>query len=309
MTEMDTPTTMLKPNSTSTTNARPPRGPQATKSPGDELRTLKAAVNDLQSKRLTALRLYHEERAQKQLEVTRADALSDQLHALQQSMRNNCGQASQSESNHSPVTCDSENAKGSETESEDILMRERSHVDSPVNLSARNKGAKQNRRCVLRTEALLADVVLLGRFIHTIPASLTWHSLSLSDVLPQAASFVALPQPSNGDAFGDALVHNNDGEDVKGDCKGDSEFQKMSSNDHMENQFCNNNSSECQTEINQLREKLEHAEEECARTHEELMKSQQLILELKEQLDASTRACKELIDTINEQEDTISHLS
>lgn len=268
---------------TTSTDARPPKGPQQNKSPADELQTLKEAVDDLQGKRLTALQLYQEEKAKRQSESNRAEELAAQLHALKQSMKLDQGQKLETTSDASSTQNDSADS-----------------VNGAVSMSdSSDKEIEKSKSCssvdqkwgVVHTSAFTADVRQFGRLPPSTPNSLTWFSRSMGDVMPQSSDFCAILWPLDEEIDEKIPMHN------------DREQHKS------QNYTENSSTVETPSEVLQLQEKLKQAEQECVETHEELMESQRLIADLKEQLEETTRACKELIKTIHDQEETIGHYS
>lgn len=225
---------------------RPPKAPahavdfNNTKAPPtDELRILKKAMVDLQTKRSSALKLYHEEKALREQETSRIAQLTAHLNSLQQqlqqhssdaySKRDNVGQFSETAFRH--VTC-----------------------------------------------------------LPSITAhSLTWYSLSMENAVPSLCTTIALLDSNGNTTSLSQTVH--------------------SDSDSPHSVVLNSDVHESRDEIQQLRQKVKHSQTETTEMHAELMKSYTLMAELKEQLQSSTQACKDLIQTIHEQEETISQLS
>lgn len=397
---------------------KPPLTPEAssvvsfhannTRSHSEELRSLKATVADLQAKRLSALRLYQDEKVRRQQETARVEELTAEVHALK------CATLQFSPTDKSiPRSNLSRNAPSSSPLQPQMLLS--ASINYPANPSQNPIPTVAPVQSQVSLDGLTARISTVARLPPGLPTSLTWHSLSLANVLPQPPQIVALlnhvvvtsVHDSNGtckslpgndqssithalpssNAYGYAQIGNFQGhenlnrsclklakvmpelkpyadekdgilvdsvnetihsneEDSPAKFVGDFEsvcsinyppdLKVFESPEHLdlenecEVQVCNSSESDFQEmchsgskenstlhvdtfddssrSFSKLQAKLKVAEDEAAGAHEELRRSEQLLADMKQQLDACTAACKDLINTISEQEETIAHL-
>lgn len=413
-------------SSARSTRATPPSDSSDVSSPWEELKSLKAALADLQMKRLSALRLYQEERTLRQQETDRAEQLAAKIQALESSNSETPTAKAPEPRDLAPIT-DSKQAPEVRQQSNGLPLREPNfESESDNNCKPDTSTNVQNSASVkndshISIQGHTAQVAMVARLPPGLPTSLTWHSLSITNVLPPPPEVVVLLSPftanppsydesrtddssnnkdsSNSQRAPTAVVSNgfNDnnssgkgglGQSVPGSEENDEENPLESK----PNDFCgdanksddlkkretipdpprelegtseaikqpnstlgskassSNNSPICNsvevgmvegpscglpgeahhrrgetlrlttgsdesppevelTELRSLREKLRIAEIEAARASQELKQSTKLIADMKQQLDASTSACKDMIDTITEQEKTITSLS
>lgn len=132
--------------------------------------------------------------------------------------------------------------------------------------------------------ALLAELRSLG-FLQGVPAaSLTWHCLAMAEVLSKAKQVVAAQPASNiEEASVDSTLDRATGE--------------------------NGISAGYMEELTTLKSSLKLAEETAAAAKKAQQENEKLISQLKQQLDESTAACKDLIELVKEQEEIIEKLS
>lgn len=394
-------------------------------SPWEELKSLKAALADLQMKRLSALRLYQEEKALRQQETDRAEQLAAKIQALESS-KSETPTAKASKSRDLAPNTDSKQASEVQQQTSASSLREPNFKsESDNNYKPSTSPNVQNSAFVkndshISIQGYTAQVAMVARLPPGLPTSLTWHSLSLTNVLPPPPEVVVLLSPftanptddesrtddssnnkyssssqrapapavsegfDNNNSSGEGGLHQsvpgsdeNDQEkilesnsnDFNGDANKSDDLKKREtipdslceregtpeaikqSNDELGRKMSSsNNSPVCNsvgagmvdepscafreetqhhrgetlnlttksgesppevalTELSSLRERLRITEIEAARASQELKQSTQLIADMKQRLDASTSACKDMIDTITEQEKTITYLS
>lgn len=311
-----------------TTRARPPKAPSlgqpsaciaSAPTPADELRTLKAAVTDLQTKRLTALRLYHEEKVRRQQQESRADQLAAQVKSLSQPAPANHAQSTPSPI--TPTASGKDDSDGNVTSTADADA-DICEYDAQVPLPDLPKTR------VLRFEQVVAEVRQLSLLPPAACSSLTWYSKSMENAFPNHPEAVAVLYPLPPDLCIELDAVKPQELQLEGhteslstqitqpmeqtvSTKGDMnalEGDKQSKTDDAANETDTLIDPDEGEDVS-LHEKLRYAQHKADDAHEQLQLSQRLITDMKEQLDASTAACKDLIHTINEQEDTINDLS
>lgn len=390
----------------------------------EEVRSLKAALADLQMKRLSALRLYQEEKVLRQQETGRAEQLAAEVRALEDS-KAETHTASTSESrnfaskNDTMPVCDVQQA-------DDASLLESDAGNEPGKNYEPNKSNNLQDSVLVQSDSHTsiqgfdARVAMVARLPPSLPTSLTWHSLSMTDILPPPPEVVVFlsslttnperdgsnsddtlnskgssssqrtPAPMASEGFNtcnspvnDELqqaAFGSDGNDREIFFKqtlNDMDEDASNSKDNGERErvpdpICDTGKmfrmlkqppsiSDCKTasphaspdcianavrtneepahgshieslpfsngkfklasdsgpsppenvlaELSDLRKRLKIAESEAARASHELKQSTRLMADMKQQLDASTSACKDMIDTIMDQEKTIINLS
>lgn len=150
---------------------------------------------------------------------------------------------------------------------------------------------------IITTDFFIAEVRSLGLAQGGPSASLTWHCLAMTDLLASQPKIVIVADPSSrvesSRMSGRQRTHSSQNDRVS--------HAERASNDHVTGANVE--------ELASLNERLRHAEEAAAAAKLSQQRNEGLIADLKEQLDASITACKDLLDTVKEQEDTIEKLS
>lgn len=382
-------------------------------SPWEELKSLKSALADLQAKRLSALRLYQEEKVLRQQEAERVAQLAAKIQALDTS---ESGKHSVRKTDSSP---NFSSRSGSSLQEQEISSKNgycnRNEIETSIN---RDDSASAQRKSQVTIEGRIAEISVVARLPAGLPTSLTWHSLSLTNILPPPPDIIAFLSPlsasdtddacskgvsqdsARSHAFQKASVSTGPNRHDSSLSPQNSEIQHLGTDSNNGNVTLEQNSNNtigdleelengkeraavsvppiaprvgfesdeysngvlgdgtilsdnaphrvkieskmCETpcpstcgvaalckggnlesniksdanslasalaELAKLRQRLRTAEDEAARACHELKQSTQLIADMKQQLDASTSACKEMVDTIMEQEKTITQLS
>lgn len=151
---------------------------------------------------------------------------------------------------------------------------------------------------IIHTDFFVTEIRSLGLAQGGPSASLSWHCLAMTDLLagPPQIVVVADRKPSV-----DGKVT---GENVYWDAglKGDEWIPR----DECAEENVRQDRSE---EIAELEKRLLKAEKEAEEAKKVAQQKERLIADLKAQLDESTTACKDLLETLKEQEDTIEKLA
>lgn len=226
----------------------------------DDLQLLTTAVNDLQTNRLTALRLYQDEKSLRQQDCTRVSQLTVQLNSLQQQLtqKNNAIQRLQSQAK--PV-------------SQEPRPQQKQYGPSPFS---------SNR--VLQTSRFWADVHRVDNLPPLVPPSLTWYSPCMYDQLVPCDHVIA---------------HLNSLRELEGPSA------QGTSPESDEPSDSSTRSNSIEPEILKLQLKLKESEDKHNITKKELAKTQQLVVQLKEQIGTCKQTVKDLADAIKQQESVL----
>lgn len=207
----------------------------------EELRVLKANLSDLQAKRISALRLYQEEKTLRQKVEARFKDISAEVTNLQSQ----------------PPT----------------------PTPHPLN--------------VLHTTHFVAELRALGLVQSPPYISLTWHCLAMADcqlVPPEIFAILHPKEKSQPETF--AYCPSNPTEPDNGRVINRSQEEPDPS-----------------PEVDALLVRLRRAEQEAEDAKRLARENEDLITNLKSQLDASTAACNDLVRTLEDHEDAIQQMS
>lgn len=135
------------------------RSRAAASASAQQLRAVKQQLKDLQEKRLSALRLYQDEKTLRQRETSRAEKLATQLSNLQ---------------------------------------NEQSHVAKPPPQPFKTPESPQLPPIgMLRTDHFSAKVLSTTRAPSSPLISLTWHCMAMADLIPPSPEVFAVLQPTS----------------------------------------------------------------------------------------------------------------
>lgn len=279
----------------------------------DDPPNLHAALNDLQNKRLETLRLYHQERSLRQQETQRAAALTAQLNALSMS-------PSQIPTTIPTSTLTPPPPFSPTFTNNASLNSHNSQSHQPPNTS--DSASKPS--VIFHTDDFPAEVCSLERAMPVACPSLTWYSLSMSSALLRPPDVVALLHPLDPSEYPKPPMSASTPTPATPTAPIATPIETpiatpMAAPDTMEedctrlengdNTMTEDATGETEMDMAGLHERVQRAEAEAREARQAVLESQRLIADLKEQLDASTAACKDLLDTVKEQEDTIAELS
>lgn len=199
---------------------------------------------------MSALRLYQEEKVQRQEEAARAEQLLTQLKELQRAA-----------------------------------------------LAQQQKQTVQ--RNTITTDLFVAELRGLGLAPPIPSPSLTWHCLAMSDLVTEAPDVLAILHPTS---VASDIDDTTQALSARGDV----------SMDHIPFSPTANGSklpSDVSEDIENLTKRLQQLEAEAEAAKRSVNDNKRLVSDLKSKLDASTATCQNLMQTVEDQRETIVRLS
>lgn len=163
--------------------------------------------------------------------------------------------------------------------------------------SGNHDSAHDKSSSIITTDFFIAEVCSLGLARGGPSASLTWHCLAMADLMTSPPKIVLVADPK---AQAESLKPS------------DRPPPHSSRNEHGSYPEQGQNEAEAIVHVEKiaaLSKRVRLAEAAAAAAKKSQEQNELLIADLKAQLDASTSACKDLLETVRDQEDTIESLS
>lgn len=321
-----------------------PTPEELVQSAADEMHQLKAAVTDLQSKRLSALSLYHEEKARRQQESSRISQLTIHFSSLQQQLieyKSKIEQLqSQLQKQHLQLQQAQQQAQSrslphfESTQSPSLTQPQSSLAISTSNKPSYFRNANRTRTDASKSKLIgkthvpsepyigqntvySAHQAQIGILPTITPPSLTWHSLSMTDQLTEFGHNSILVMYSLSDRPKDKS--NSDSEASTKSLSTpphpnatvsnqDKQLEEVSATLENVKLAAESESKRLSGEVCQLKEKLNQKERDHEDTKQQLVNSQKLMQRMEQLLASSNNACKELVESIHLQEKDIPKL-